>query len=213
MIASDAQRMRLILGLRQIGVTNARLLSAIERTPRAQFVAPHLAGLAWEDEPLPIEGGRQTPKPSEAARVLAALAPGQDDSVLEIGTGSGWQTAVLARLSRRVVSLERRRGLADAARDRLGGMGFTAVRVHWADGGVGWAEEAPYDRIVVNAAIHIPRPAALIEQLRPGGVLAAAVTDGPRQILTRVRLSDDGETEVTTHGPVRFPEIEAGVEY
>src|SRR5262245_47796066 len=108
--------MRLILELRRKGITDGRVLSAIERTPRADFVQPHLESVVWEDAPLPLVDGVEAPPPSVCARMLMALAPGESDVVLEIGVGSGWQSAVLSRLCGRVIGLERRAGLAGAAR-------------------------------------------------------------------------------------------------
>jgi protein-L-isoaspartate(D-aspartate) O-methyltransferase len=203
--------MRLILALRRIGLTDARLLAAIERTPRADFVAPHLEALSWDDVTLPFAEGQHLPKPSDAARFLQALAPRVSDRVLEIGAGSGWQSAVLSRLCADVVTLERRRSLARAAAEQLASLGFSSVRVHCADGAIGWPEEAPYDRIVINTAIHTARP-ALLDQLKPGGVLVAPVGEGPEQRLTRVRLNPDQTLDIQDCGPVRYPPIEVGVE-
>jgi protein-L-isoaspartate(D-aspartate) O-methyltransferase len=204
--------MRLILEFRQAGVLDGRLLAAIERTPREDFVAPHLAGLAWDDEPLSIAGGQTIPKPSHVARMLAALDVKFEHKVLEIGTGSGWQSAILAKLAFRVTTLERRTALARDALSRLARRGCSNVSVHLADGAFGWPDGVPYDRIILNAAIENPHPPELIEQIRPGGYLVAPIGAGAEQMLTRVRVGDGAAVLATeTFGQVRYPPLEAAL--
>jgi protein-L-isoaspartate(D-aspartate) O-methyltransferase len=212
MPAELAQRMRLILEFRQAGVTDGRLLAAIERTPREDFVAAHLAGLAWDDEPLSIAGGQTIPKPSHVARMLAALDVKPAQNILEIGTGSGWQSAILAKLAFRVTTLERRTGLARDALSRLARRGCSNVAVHLADGALGWPDGAPFDRIILNAAIHTPHPPDLLAQIGPGGYLVAPVGAGADQMITRVRVGDGAAILATeTFGQVRYPPLEAGL--
>lgn len=210
MLGPDAHRMRLLLELRQLGVTDSRILAAIERTPRGGFVPEHLSALSWEDQALPLEGGQSLTKPSDAARMLSALGCREGDIVLEVGTGSGWQAAVLSRLAKDVVTLERRISLARAAHERLAKMALPNVAVELADGALGWPMRGPYDRIIVNVAIHTAKP-LLLEQLKPGGLLVAPVGAGEQQVLTRVRVGEDMTTVVETLGPLRFQAIEVGL--
>lgn len=203
----DAARlMRFVLELRQAGVTDPRVLSAIERTPRALYAPEHLRDLGYDDMNLPLAYGEYMTRPSVMGRILSLLAPSEGDTVLEIGTGSGFQAAVLARLAHKVVTLERRRDLAAEARMRIGKARLMRVYVHAADGALGWPEDAPYDRIVVNAACVEAPPLALLDQLKPGGVmLAPVVSDGVQRL---VRFSAQGVEDV---GPAGFAVLEEGV--
>lgn len=203
----DAARlMRFVLEMRQAGVTDARTLAALEKTPRTYFAPPHLDGLALDDIGLPLAHAQTMTKPSIVARVVASLSPQPGDTVLEVGTGSGFQTAVIAQLAHKVVTLERLRDLAADARGRFGRARLMRVFAHVADGHEGWPDQAPYDRIVVNAAVaEIPSP--LLEQLRPGGVLIAPVGEGDIQRLIRTR---NGQHEDL--GPVRFQPLVRGVQ-
>jgi len=208
--AADARRMRLILELRQMGVTDARVLSAIERTPRAHFAPAHLEALAWDDVALPIERGQTMTKPSLIAQMLLALQVGPGHRVLEIGSGSGFQTAVLARLADRVTSLERIRALADSARERFVEIGAANAQVHWADGADGWKADAPYDRVIVNAASEDFLPVVL-DQMAPSALIVAAI--GQReQSLKRVRKDEEGRFKVEAIGSVALTALAAGLE-
>lgn len=203
----DAARlMRFVLELRQAGVTDPRVLSALERTPRAHYAAEHLQDLGFDDMNLPLPYGQFMTRPSVVGRMLAALSPRDQDVVLEIGTGSGFQAAALARLARKVITLERRRELAADARGRLGLARLMNVLVHAADGMLGWPGDAPYDRIIVNAAMLGAPPEALLAQLKPGGVLVGPVeTDGAQ---TLMRFTE-GRAE--TLGSIALPPLEPGV--
>jgi protein-L-isoaspartate(D-aspartate) O-methyltransferase len=206
MSADPARLMRFVLELRQAGVTDARALSALERTPRAHYAPAHLEGLALDDVGLPLAHGQTMTKPSVVGRVIAALGVQADDVVLEIGTGSGFQAAAISALARKVVTLERWRDLAAQARGRFGTARLMRTYAHVADGFDGWPDEAPYDRIVVNAALE-DFPAPLLEQLKPGGVLLAPVETAAGQRLIRYR---NGEREDL--GPVKFSPLERGEE-
>ena len=165
--------MRFVLGLRQGGVTDARVLAAMERAPRTHFAPPQFAAFALEDRALPLGDGVAMTKPSLVARMLQALELRGGETVLEIGTGSGYQAGVLAAIARRVVSLERRRNIAAEARAKIGLLRLMHVYVHSADGLEGWAEDAPYDAIIVNASIDAPA-AVWLKQLAPNGIVVAA---------------------------------------
>ncbi|MEJ0024220.1 MAG: methyltransferase domain-containing protein [Alphaproteobacteria bacterium] len=207
---SNDARMRLILELRQKGITDGRVLAAIERTPRADFVESHLESLGWADAALPLIDGVEAPPPSECARMLMALEPSEEDVVLEVGVGSGWQSAVLSRLCARVIGLERRAGLASAARERLRTRAYGLVDVYCADGLLGWPESAPYNRIIVNAALKDETP-ALFAQLKPGGVIVAPVEGERGQRIMQMRRGEDGGFSVRVFGPSRFAPIENGL--
>ena len=199
-----ARLMRFVLDMRQAGVTDARALSALEKTPRTYFAPDHLEGLAMDDIPLPLAHAQTMTKPSVIGRVLTALAPQADDNVLEVGSGSGFQAAAIASLARRVVTVERWRDLATDVRGRMGRARLFHVFAHAGDGFEGWTDDAPYDRIVVNAAVEdIPLP--LLDQLKAGGVLIAPVGDAQGQRLIRYR---NGEREDL--GPIKFQPLERG---
>jgi protein-L-isoaspartate(D-aspartate) O-methyltransferase len=197
--------MRFVLALRQAGVTDARTLSALERTPRTLFAPTHLEGLALDDVALPLPHAQMMTKPSIVGRVLAALAPEPGDTVLEIGTGSGYQAAAIADLALKVVSLDRWRGIVAHARERLVRARATRVIVHLADGHDGWVLDAPYDRIVVNAAV-ADVPALLLNQLKADGVLIAPVGGAEGQRLIRYR-----NAQIEDLGPVNFQPLERGL--
>lgn len=199
-----ARLMRFVLDMRQAGVTDARALSALEKTPRTYFAPDHLEGLAMDDIPLPLAHAQTMTKPSVIGRVLTALAPQADDNVLEVGTGSGFQAAALGSLARKVVTVERWRDLAAEARGRLGRARLFHVFAHAGDGFEGWTDDAPYDRIVVNAAVEdIPLP--LLDQLKAGGVLIAPIGDAREQRLIRYR---NGEREDL--GSIKLQPMERG---
>lgn len=205
-MTDPSRLMRFVLEMRQAGVLDARALSALERTPRMHYAPAHMEGLALDDVGLPLPHNQIMTKPSVVGRVIAALDPQADDIVLEIGVGSGFQAAALSELAHKVISLERWRDIAAEARGRFGTARLMRTFAHVADGYDGWPEEAPYDRIVVNAAVNAI-PEALIAQLRPGGVLVAPVGDNDTQRLIRLRngVHDD-------FGPVKFSMLERGVE-
>lgn len=204
-MSDPARLMRFILELRQAGVTEARVLAAMERTAREHYAPAHLSDLAFDDIALPLAHGQSMSKPSIVGRVVSALDAQEGDHVLEIGAGSGYQAAVLAQLSHRVVTLDRWRVLAADARMRFGQARLMRAFAHQADGAEGWADEGPYDRIVINVAVAAP-PAALMAQLKPGGVLVAPIGNEDAQRLVRFRngVGDD-------LGPVKFTPLEAGL--
>jgi protein-L-isoaspartate(D-aspartate) O-methyltransferase len=167
----------LVTASRAAGVQDTRLLKAVETVPRADFVLPDLAALAYRDTPLPIPHDQVTTQPSLVARMVEALGLSRSDRVLEIGTGFGWQTALLARLAGEVWSIERWDDIARTARANLERQGIENAHVVVGDGTRGLTERAPYDAILVAAAFPtVPPP--LVEQLAEGGRLVQPIGSG-----------------------------------
>jgi protein-L-isoaspartate(D-aspartate) O-methyltransferase len=184
---SGNSRARLADAVRRRGVTDAGVLEAVAAVPRHLFVPPALLARAYDDAALPIGHGQNISQPSTQARCIEALRITAADRVLEIGTGSGYQTALLARLAGQVFSVERVPQLAEQARAAMLTAGITNVSLLMGDGTLGWRDYAPYDAIVVAAASpEIPQP--LVEQLAPGGRMLLPLGDRDNQVLTVVRL-------------------------
>lgn len=206
----DTQLARLILALRSQGVTNPAVLAAIEGTPREIFTPDLFKERAFEDSALPIACGQTISQPYIVGLMTQALSVEPRSRVLEIGTGSGYQTSILSRLSRLVYTVERYRTLMGEAEARFRALGLTNVITRFGDGGLGWPEQAPFDRILVTAAAP-EEPKALLSQLKPAGILVAPVGRGPVQKL--IRYLGDGaggfRTEVMTD--VRFVPLLDGV--
>lgn len=187
----DPRLIQLVMALRGAGVTDARVLGAIERTPRDLFVPEQFAGRAYEDRALPIDCGQTISQPYVVAMMTQALEVDDRCKVLEIGTGSGYQAAVLARLARRVYTIERYRTLLKEAEARFAALRLTNIVTRIGDGSKGWPEQAPFDRIIVTAAAP-ERPDELLKQLKDGGVAIAPVDAGEgRQALIRYRRKGD----------------------
>ena len=185
--------------LERFGIRDKRVLDAMSRVPREEFVAEADRDLAYGDHALAIDEGQTISQPYVVARMSELLATQPEQRVLEIGTGSGYQAAVLAELVREVISIERHASLADAARDRLERLGYANVRVIHADASLGYPLDAPYDRIIVTAAAPRIDP-ALAQQLTPDGLIVAPVGDLDLQELV-VR---DARGREQRHGAVRF---------
>ena len=160
--------------LRARGITDDRVLEAMARVPRHEFAPPRFRNQAYEDHPLPIGEGQTISQPYIVAIMLEALALTPADRVLEVGTGSGYVTALLAQLTAEVISIERHRALADSATEVLSRLGYQNVRVIVGDGSRGFAEAAPYNAIIVSAAAP-ELPHELVEQLAEGGRLIIPV--------------------------------------
>ena len=208
---TDQTRMaRLILALRSQGVTDPRVLEAIEKTPREVFTPDLFKERAFEDSALPIACGQTISQPFIVGLMTQALTLGPRDRVLEIGTGSGYQTAILSRLARLVYTVERYRTLMKEAEERFKTLGLVNVITRFGDGGEGWAEQAPFDRIMVTAAAP-EEPKKLLAQLKPNGVLVAPIGKGPVQSLRRYAGDGQGGFKVELLGDVRFVPLLDGV--
>lgn len=204
------KKLTLLAELRHDGITGERVLKAVESVPRELFVPPTFQDRAYENIPLPIGRAQTISQPFIVALMTEMLQLEDKHRVLEIGTGSGYQAAVLSRLCRRVFTLERHQALLKEANQR-----FAALRIHnitsrFGDGTKGWPEAAPYDRIIVTAAAP-ELPLRLVEQLRDGGVMIAPV--GPERRDQRlVRVHRTGETHrVEELAEVRFVPLIRGL--
>ncbi|MBD1546302.1 protein-L-isoaspartate(D-aspartate) O-methyltransferase [Roseibium aggregatum] len=186
-------RAGLVLALRGRGIGDRSLLSAIERLPRRLFLSARYHRLAYEDASIPIECGQTVSAPSYVARVVQALGLTRDHRVLEVGTGSGYQTAVLGHLAGEVDSIDRYKTLVELATQRAAALKLKNVRIHHADGLGGLKERAPFDRIVLTGAVP-DVPEVLISQLAPEGILIAPVGEpGKPQALTRILRGAAGD--------------------
>ena len=188
--------------LRGRGIGDERVLAAMANVPRHEFAPERFRQQAYEDHPLPIGEGQTISQPYIVASMLEALELASHDKVLEVGTGSGYVTALLAELTAEVVSIERHASLADRARELLAGMGYTNARVLVGDGSRGFAELAPYDAIIVSAAAaELPR--GLVAQLTEGGRMIIPVGAGDAQQLQLIRMHG-GQPEVGLRELCRF---------
>jgi len=199
----SVERMEFLLNLRRSGIMDANVLRAMDEVTREHFVPPEHAPAAYADHALPIACGQTISQPYVVAYMSEQLGVRPEHRVLEIGTGSGYQAAVLSRLAREVVSVERYRTLADTARKRLVTLGYKNVSVFAADGMLGAPDRAPFDRIMVTAAA-TEVPPALIEKLAEGGVMLLPLgAQADAQNIVRLTKSG-GEIARETLLPVRF---------
>lgn len=193
-MTSQRARDRLVQRLREQGVDDEGVLTVMAETPRHLFVDEALASRAYDDTALPIGFGQTISQPYVVAMMSAALNRGPMSRVLEIGTGCGYQTAILARLAARVYSVERIAGLLESARGRVRALGHSNVVFREGDGYAGWSEASPFDAILVAAA-PTEIPGALIDQLGDGGRLIIPVGDGTRQWLRLLTRSGEQMTD------------------
>ncbi|SFF94537.1 protein-L-isoaspartate(D-aspartate) O-methyltransferase [Roseobacter denitrificans] len=190
---SEAERkMQFLYALRSKGVTDKRVLSAMENIDRGPFIRGIFAERAYEDMPLPIACGQTISQPSVVGLMTQALKISPRDKVLEVGTGSGYQAAILSRLARRVYTLDRHSRLVREARTLFEEMNLTNITAITADGSYGLADQAPFDRILVTAAAEDP-PSTLMEQLKVGGIMVIPVGQSDAvQHLIVVHKTEDG---------------------
>lgn len=204
------QIMRFIFTLRSAGVTDPEVLRAMERIDRAVFLRGVFAERAYEDTPLPIPRGQTISQPSVVALMTEALEVRPRDKVLEIGTGSGYQAAILSQLARRVYTVERHKPLAAEARKIFDLLGLANITSFASDGSYGLPEQAPFDRIIVTAAAEDP-PGPLLDQLAMNGIMIVPVGQSDTvQSLIKVRKTENG-LEYDELRPVRFVPLLEGI--
>ena len=204
-MTSQGTRDRLVQRLRQDGIKDERVLKAITQVPRHEFVDEALSSRAYENTALPIGQSQTISQPWIVARMTEALLDGGNtQKVLEVGTGSGYQAAILAHLVPTVFTVERIDELLKLARRRFHNMRLNNIYLRYADGHLGWPSQAPFDGIIVTAAAHSV-PDELLQQLAVGGVLVIPVEKGGRQRLLSVRRTEDGFEESDLGGVIFVP--------
>lgn len=207
-MTSRRTRMRLVQRLKDSGIESDRVLEEMGQIPRHIFLDEALSHRAYEDTALPIGYGQTLSQPYIVARMTELLLMHEPARVLELGTGSGYQTAVLSQLFEQIYSVERIKPLQDRARDRLRQLNIRNVMLKHADGGMGWPERGPFDGIIVTAA-PMEVPTELLDQLADGGVLVAPIGE-ERQVLVEV-MRNGGKFERRELEPVRFVPLLGGV--
>lgn len=203
------EKARLFADLRTAGITDDLVLAAMDAVPREAFVLPEMHHRAWENTALAIECGQTISQPFIVAAMTQALELTDRDKVLEIGTGCGYQAAILAKIARRVYTIERHRPLHERAERRFHDLHIRNITPICADGMKGWPKingisQAPFDKIIVTAAAREKPPAALIEQLRIGGILVIPVGGPGEQVLKRYTRMADDTYSIQDLMPVRF---------
>jgi len=208
-MTADSGKARLVMDLRSAGIADTTVLAAFERVPRERFMPPVFAARAYDDVDLPISQGQIITRPRTVARMVSALAPSRRHKVLEVGTGSGYQTAILALLSRRVYTIERYRSLRAEAEAQWAAMRLHNIVSVAGDGSRGWPRQAPFDRIIVAASVE-DYPPLLMDQLAVEGIMLVPLgTSRQPQILMRVVRHREGyDTEEV--GEVNFPPLIEG---
>ncbi len=204
------RKMRFLYALRSRGVTDARVLTAMERIDRGHFVRGHFAGRAYDDMPLPIACGQTISQPSVVGLMTQALNVGVRDTVLEVGTGSGYQAAILSQLCRRVYTVDRHRRLVHEASEVFKSLGLVNITAFAADGSYGLPDQAPFDRIIVTAAAEDP-PGPLLAQLKLGGIMVVPVgqSDTVQSLIKVTRIERGYDYQELR--PVRFVPLIEGL--
>lgn len=200
---------RLIMELRQKGITDVAVLGALERVPRDIFVPAAMMDQAWEDIALPIGRGQTISQPYVVALMTASLELTDRDKVLEIGTGSGYQACALAKLARRVYSIERHKPLLESAERIFHDLHIRNITAICADGMKGWPringiDQAPFDKIIVTAAAREKPPSELLDQLKPGGIMVCPVGGPGEQFLKKYKKESEDTYSIQNICPVRF---------
>ena len=204
------RKMRFLFALRSRGVTDARVLTAMEKVDRGLFVRGIFAARAYEDMPLPIACGQTISQPSVVGLMTQALQVNPRDTVLEVGTGSGYQAAILSQLARRVYTVDRYRRLVREAGELFRQLDLVNITTITADGSHGLPDQAPFDRIIVTAAAEDP-PGPLLEQLKPGGIMVVPVGQSDAvQALIKVTRTQSG-FDYEELRPVRFVPLVEGI--
>jgi len=211
-VSTESRKIRLVMDLRNAGVTDTRVLAAIERIPRETFVEEAFLDQAYANQALPINCGQTISQPLVVGLMTQALELGDRQKVLEVGTGSGYQTAILSKLARRVYTIERHRDLMADAEQRFKALKFHNITTMVGDGYKGWGAQAPFDRILVTAAARIVPPDLVAQLSDEGGIMVLPVGDssGLQQEVIRVR-KDGKQFKSERLFPVRFVPLVQGV--
>ncbi len=211
-MSTESRKIRLVMDLRNAGVTDTRVLAAIERIPRETFVEEAFLDQAYANQALPINCGQTISQPLVVGLMTQALELGDRQKVLEVGTGSGYQTAILSKLARRVYTIERHRDLMADAEQRFKALKFHNITTMVGDGYKGWGAQAPFDRILVTAAARIVPPDLVAQLSDEGGIMVLPVGDssGLQQEVIRVR-KDGKQFKSERLFPVRFVPLVQGV--
>ena len=190
--------------LKRRGISDERILDAFSAVPREAFVGADVAHLAYEDHPLPIEAKQTISQPYIVALMIEAAEIAGGGTVLEVGSGSGYAAALISRIARKVIGIERQLALVQVARERMTRLGYDNVEIVGGDGTLGWPDAAPYDAILAAASgSHVPK--SLIEQLKPGGRIVMPLGDpGWVQTLVKIKKREDGTLQQSDLGGVRF---------
>lgn len=208
---TDVRMIQLLMELRRQGITDTEVLSAMETTPRELFVPAVFQDRAYDNVALPIDAGQTISQPYVVAYMTAALELKPTLRVLEVGTGTGYQTAILAKLARRIYTIERHASLAEQAQERLKKLKLFNVDVRVSDGMRGWPGQAPFDRIIVTAAARENPPQELLNQLNIKGLIVIPIDRGVEgQVLVRIRRTAQG-FQSTDLLPVKFVPLLEGV--
>ena len=208
---TDVRMIQLLMELRRQGITDTDVLSAMETTPRGLFVPQVFQDRAYDNTALPIDAGQSISQPFVVAFMTAALELKPNHRVLEVGTGTGYQTAILARLAKRVYTIERHAILAEQAEARVKQLKLFNIDVRISDGARGWPGQAPFDRIIVTAAARENPPQELLNQLNIKGLIVIPIDRGGQgQVLVRVRRTAQG-FQSTDLLPVKFVPMMEGV--
>ena len=201
---------RLVLALRQAGVTDQRVTEALEKTPREPFVPRPFIDSAWENVELPIDCGQTLTRPVVVGVMLQALDARREHTVLEVGCGSGYVAAVLSRLVRRIYSIDRYRTLVDRARLALDSVGSSRIEVRHADGLLGWPEAAPFDRALLMGSVK-ELPPGIASQLAPNAIVVAPMERGGDQMIVRFDRQADGSFREIPIAKSQFTALQPGV--
>ncbi len=204
MNSQDTRKIRLVMLLRNAGITDTSVLAAMERVPRDFFVPAAMADQSYDDIALPIGRGQTISQPLVVATMTEALKLDDRCKVLEVGTGSGYQSCVLAHLCRRVYTIERHKSLLIEALKMFDELKLHNITAIAGDGMKGWPEQAPFDRIIVTAAAQGDPPSALLDQLKIGGIMVVPVATNEHQVLRRYKKEGEDTFAVKDLMGVRF---------
>ncbi len=211
-MSTESRKIRLVMDLRNAGVTDTRVLAAIERVPREAFVEEAFLDQAYANQALPINCGQTISQPLVVGLMTQALDINDRQKVLEVGTGSGYQTAILSKLARRVYTVERHRDLMAEAERRFKALKFHNITTMVGDGYKGWSAQAPFDRILVTAAARLVPPDLVAQLSDEGGIMVLPVGDSAESHQEVIRVRKDGKQFTSERMfPVRFVPLVQGV--